>query len=641
MRKNLKIISSLITASMLFTACSSKNETITKIEQHKKKKIANNINLNSSKNLFKAYIDKDDKIQFICKVPYDCNYYNSKKHSNLNSNPDEEFFYINQSGYNPKISKYTRDVQCGRGSMFGWLAIFTVKPFGIQNHNKKNPDVCYNRYTKVDSSQIGTRIFAGLLTFGTPFITAGNMHTRMFDASEFKESLSSSKVEFFRKELIDKTKSYKINGGFDIVYLEEGDIDDSLEDKYESLLDSKSKKEGVIFLDYDTNDFLALIVFDRYKNRHLIKNISQQVSDVLSSVSKKSVYHLEDSDILRYIPDEIDIPTLPPIPKLTKSEFEKKSAFKKRVEDAVQKREEQIRELQRQYSLDVFERNAYIDNLQKGFANYIKYKSEEKDELSSELKENIDLLSKVLFLENISSYEAKDFEYDAESEKMYFTIYTQNGGFSQKVFAKMDPSNAKAIKLKEKYKVIPNIEFKKGYLRLNSFNILDTLNDDSFKVKYTNIKFKPESIKVNIFTNKEEIDKELSNTFKKFKQKDKKINDEKVTIAYKDVVSRINARVPKWFENPILDDRIISYGEANSLSAANSMARKELAYKIKVKVNSSYENTKEISDIKSFSLTKKETRQISNIQLKAGDYRTFKQEKVDGRWYVALQYTKK
>lgn len=643
MYKYLKTLSLGLGLALLTSACSSKNSTITKIENDKKAKIAQQINITSNeKNLYKIYIDEEDKLKFICSTSNKCFYYNKELHSSIDGLPEEEIFYINKKGYESRIPKYLQNKQCGFGSYFGFWAILdlTDENIGFFDFSKKNNYICNSKFSEVDSYDTFKRILSSIPTFGTSFFTAGTRHTRKFDSLAFSQSLSKSKVEFFRKELINTARKYKLDGGFDIIYLEKGDIDDSLDDKYDELLESKTKNAGVIFLDEDTNEFLSMIIFDKYKNTHLIKSISLQINELIADLNKNNHIHLKDKDIKPYIPKEISLPKLPKIPVLKKSEFEKKSEFNKRVEEAVRLREEQIRKIQRQYNLDVFERNAYIDNLQKGFEYYLKYKSLEQDEWTEEIKENIDLLSKVLLLENISSYKAKDFNYDAEQEKLYFTIYSLTRDFTQKVFAKMDPKNAKSIKQTKSYKILPDIDFKNGYLILNSFEIIDTKNNDGFEVKYTNLNYKPDNIKISIINKNENISPKLSATFKQYKQKNKKIKDN-VTIGYEDVVSRMNARVPRWFIQQNDTDKIIGYGEDPSLTIATANARKELAYMIKVTINTILENKKEKTQFKSFSQVKQESKQSSNVELSSGDYKIFKKEKLDGRWYVALEFNKK
>ncbi|SFV59466.1 hypothetical protein MNB_SM-6-1431 [hydrothermal vent metagenome] len=638
----------LFSATMfLFTACTttqklSPTPSVEQIEQNKHFKNQAKVKI-SDQTGYKAYIDDDNDLRYICMSTnaLHCNYYSKEKHSYNDGTPDEEYVWINRDGYYPPLSPYTSGVQCGTGSLFGWLAIFPVEPFGITNYTKKHPVVCNSRFTQVDSTQLGARIGIGLITFGTPLITGGTMHTKKFDKKKFIDVIYASNIETFRKKLLDMAQKYSVDGGIDVIYIEKGDVADDLEDKYESLLKDKSLKAGLIFLEEDTNKLLSIDIFNKYKSKNIISSISLQMEDILHDIAKNNQYILKYEDIIPYIPKEIALPKIPPVKKLVKDEFETKKEFEARVQNAVEMREKKIRALQREYSLKVFERNSYIDSLQKAYKEYLKNQAESKNVLLHEMKENIPLLSKILFLENTSGYGAKDFRYDAEEQKLYFTIYSKKGGFSQDVVASIPPNDAKSIKLKRAFKVIPEISFENNKLILRGFSILDTDSDNQYKINYTNINYKPESVSLRVVSAKESIKKEINNYFKKYKQRDKKIVDtSKKEIWYIDIVKNINAKIPKWFSAPSTGDKIIGYGEGKTLKEAKAKARDELAYMINVKVNTQLTQTNEINNFKSFSEVKNQTRQSSNVDLSSKDYKLYKQERRDGIWYVGFEYLK-
>jgi cell fate (sporulation/competence/biofilm development) regulator YmcA (YheA/YmcA/DUF963 family) len=453
------------------------------------------------------------------------------------------------------------------------------------------------------------------------------------------DAIYESNLESFKKQLLDEAYKYNVDGGIDVIYLEKGDIDDSLNDKYKSLLIDKSLKSGIIFLDKDTRKLLAIDIFNKYKNKDILNSISLQIEDILNQISKNDNI-LQYKDIVAYIPKEVPLPSIPPAKKLIKSEFETKAHFQKRVIEAVKKREAKIRKLQREYSLAVFERNTYIDNLQKAYQKYLEEKSKEKIELINELKQNIPLLSKVLFLENTSGYSANNFRYDAENEKLYFTIFSKQRSFKHDVVSIIPADDAKDIKLKRAFKIIPEIIATNNKLILKGFKILDTKSNNLYQVNYTNINFKPETVSLRITGMKENIKKELSAKFKKFKQKDMPIVDtSKKEIWYIDVVKNINAKIPKWFSKPV-KNKIIAYGEGKTLKEAQSNARNELAFIKRVKIKSKFTSTKEIDNFKHFKKIKNNIEENTNVELKANEYKLYRQEKVDGIWYVGYEYLK-
>ena len=637
MKKIFFIIS--VISILLFSGCVNQNMTqINHIEKNEKQKMKKDIKFSVNAGYY-AYIDRDNKLRFIC-ITNKCNYYDYKKHSYLKGTPQEEHIYFGEKGYYPPVFPSTKGVKCGTGSLWGWLAIFGMQPFGIRDYTKIHPIVCNTRFTKIDSTLIAPRIGIGLVTFGTPLLTGGTLHTVKFDKDEFINAIYESNLETFRNELVNDIKKYHLQYGIDVIYLEIGDIKDNLEDKYQELLTDKSIKDGVIFLDNDTNNLLAIDIFAKYKTDNLIKSISLQIEDILNNVAKNNMYVLKYSDIQKYIPAPIKLPTIPPAKKLKKSEFETTKQFNERVKKAVQKREEMIRKLQREYSLAVFERNTYIDSLEKAYKEYLENKSIEKNKLLQELKQNIPMLSKVLFLENTSGYSAKNFRYDADNQKLYFVIYSKKYNFVQNAVAKVPVDDAKDIKLHKNFKIIPNIVVENNKLILKGFKLLDINSKNSYDVEYTNINFKPEIITLRVVGMKQTIKKKINKYFKQFKQKNQPIVDtSKKEIWYIDVVKSINAKVPKWFSNPDTT-KIIGYGEGKTLSEAKANARKELALMKRAIISSEFTSTKKINNFARFSDVKQKIKENTNVTLNDNEYRLYKQQKVDGIWYVGFEYIK-
>lgn len=632
-----KTIVSICTLPLFFTACSITSSNIEQIETKVKTKKKDFINLGKplASSKFNVYINSSDELKYLCyNNSLNCNYYDSLKHDYLNGKPLEESFTIYPKLYNPHINIDTKGIQCGVGSFGGWLSVFT----GIENHNKKNPKICNSRFTKLDSTQFSNRFFVGLLTFMTPFATAGTMHTRKIDVDSLKESIHMSNINSFKNKLFYLSKKYDIDGGLDIIYLEKDEIKNNLEDKYLYLLNDKSKKEGVIFLEKDSNRLLSINIFKKFKDVNLMKSISLQINDLFNNIMNNDNNVLKYNDIVSYIPREIELPILPKAKHLIKSEYEKKSEFEQRVKKNVEKREKEIRALQKQYSLDVYERNVYIENLEKAYINYLENTYKNKNVLVEELNKNISILSKVLFLENISGYSASDFKYDAESERLYFKIASRNGLFSQKVLSKMPANSAREIKENAAFKIIPIINSKDNKILLRGFNILDTKLDKTYKVEYTNINFKNEIVSLVVKNIKKEIKKDVSKEFKQYKQKTKSIVDlSKKEVWYIDVVNSLNAKVPAWFEDTSVN-KIIGYGYGDNLLDAKAMARKDLSSMVKVKVNTSFESIKNIDNIKNFKQIKQKTKQSSNIVLNKSNYKVLRKQKLDSKWYVALEY---
>jgi len=644
--KKIYNISILIIISILFlNGCSLNNKnTIYKLENTKQDKLKNNIKTINNDNKFKAYINKKDQLKFLCYKgdSKTCNYYDDKKHSHYGQVPDEEVFWINEKGYYPNISTNTNDIQCGAGTMIGWL---TILPLGsgktnFTNYNNINPHICNYRFSKVDSSQMGERTVVGMLTFMTPYLTAGNMHTRMFDKNAFVESIHNSNIESFKKQLFDIVSKYEIKGGLDVIYLEQDDIKDNLENKYKQLIKDNSLKAGIIFLQNGTNKLIDITIFDKYKDKEMTSSISLQISDLLNNIAQENQHKVKYDEILSLIPKEIELPKLPEVKIVIKDEFEKQSEFEQRIKKEVRKRESKIRQLQRNYSIAILKRNNYIKKLQNLYIEYLDKMVNNKNKLLNELTQNIPLLSKVLFLENISGYDANNFNYDSENEKIYFNIYSKNQKFYQKVVANISPTSAKKIKQNGTFKIIPNIKFVNNMIELSSFKILETSQNNYFEAKYTNINYKPQSAKVTIVDIDKEFKEDISISFRKYIQKEKTVVDiAKKEVWYIDIVKRFNAKVPKWFITPYNTKNIIGYGDGDTIEEAKANARKDLGQMIQVNVNTVSLNIKEINNFKNFHSLKRKIEQSSNVELNSQNYTLYKQEKLDGRWYVGFILT--
>lgn len=644
--KKIYYISILNITSILFlNGCSINNQnTIYKLENSKQDKLIKNIKIIKSDNKFKTYINKKDQLKFLCYKgdSKTCNYYDYKKHSHNGQVPEEEVFWINEKGYYPNISTNTNNIQCGAGTMLGWLTILPLgsKKTNFTNYNDINSHICNYRFSKVDSTQMSERTVVGMLTFMTPYLTAGNMHTRMFDKSTFVESIHNSNIESFKKQLFDMMSEYEIKGGLDVIYLEQDNIKDNLGNKYKQLLKDNSLKAGIIFLKYGTNKLIDITIFDKYKDKDMISSISYAISDLLNNIAQDNQHKVKYDEILSLIPKEIDLPKLPAVKIVIKDEFEKQTEFEQRIKKEVIKRESEIRQLQRKYSIDVLKRNNYIKNLQK---QYITYQDEivfNKNKLLNELTQNIPLLSKVLFLENISGYDANNFNYDSQNEKIYFNIYSMNQKFYQKVVANIPASSAKKIKQNRTFKIIPNIQFKNNKIELSSFKILETSQNNYFEAKYTNVNYKPKSSKVTVLNVDKVLKEDISIQFKRYKQKEKTVVDiAKKEVWYIDIVKRTNAKVPKWFITPYNTKDIIGYGDGDTIEEAKANARKDLVQMIQVNVNTVSLNIKEINNFKKFHSVKQKIEQSTNIELNSEDYTLYKQEKLDGRWYVGFILT--
>ncbi len=630
---------------ILTSGCSSKYaDSISDIKDKKLLEKQSDIKTSFSSD-FIVYIDKSDRIKYICKNEHlynysdnQCGYYDTSKHSYDNLVVQEEVFGISKDGYNPL--RMPHKTKCGVGSPYGWLAIFMMESYAIKDYTSRDREGCGYRYTKVDDTLIMQRVVGGIYTFGTSFITGANLHIREFDKEAFISSIHSSRIDTYKDEIYKATAGYNIDGGFNIIYLEEGSYTSDLEDAYETLLKDKTKKAGFIFLDDDTKELISIVVFDKYRDTDLIASLSLQIGDVIDLEKRKNLSELKNSDIIKQIPQEIFLPKLPKISKLDKNEFETKAAFEKRVKDAKIERESSIENLQKEYSSNVLNRNRYIEELQASYQEYLDDMVDAQYETIKELQDSIPSLAKLLFLGNISGYEAKSFEYNAETEQLFFNISSKNRGYSQDVVATVSPSSAKNIKETQNFKILSELVYENSKLQLKGFEIVDTVDNDSYMVSYTDINYIPKKIVVKVVAQKELIVKEASLAFKNAKQKDMSIvdNTNKETW-YIDVVNRVDTESPKWYSKREHDSSI-AYGEGDTFNEAKKCALDELAMKINVIVDISYESSETISNFKNTAKREYKSKHSSKVELNSTDYKIEKRVKVGERHYVSLRYLK-
>ena len=627
------VLYSLVLFEILFIGCSSKDvqnpKNIEDIYEQKENKRFLNINIgNENKTPLKIFLSKDNKINYIC-TNKECNY---KDDFN-----DEIIIYPNS--FYPSFPINTKGVQCGAGSLGGFFILSSQ--IDMQNYSKQNKNLCENRFTKLDSTQIFDRVATGIVTLGTSLLTSGTMHTVKFDEYAFKDAIVKSNLDYFQKKLFEIKNLNSIKNGFDVIYLNDSDIKENLEDYYENLLQQKHTRDGLILIDENSKQILSIIDFKNYNSNDLIQNISNEIEDIFSNIKiDENELIIKESDVLSWIPKEIQKPNLPSIPNLQKSEFETKEEFKQRVLNSVRKREDDIKALQKNYNLEILKRNEYISTLESIYNNYLNNIYNENDEIKKSLNDNLELLVKILFIQNLNTIIAKDFKYDAQNSRLYFEIYSNNEVLKNKAFAQIPVKIAKEIKENDSYYFEPIIDYKKGFVSLRGFEIIEKDSEKRYKINYTNIDFTPISQQVFVKTNAEKInDIEKNKEFTKLKQTSSSIVENQKEYWYIDLVDSLNAKVPKWFSNPKISDEIISYASASTYEEAKLKALNDLAMAKEVKISSTIKAQIQFDNrLKEYSNLEKNI--TANIEKTFGEneYKVLNQEKVDGIWYISLIY---
>jgi hypothetical protein len=592
---------------------------------------ANYIGILKGEKSFPLILDKNNKIKKIY----------TYQNNAINKNSDEDIIFINEKGYYPFIDPDTKSVQCGVGSFLGWVSLLpaNIDEINITDYSKKNPKVCEYRFTKVDSAQVAQRTIGGLFTFMTSFASGLTLHTRMFDEDSFKEAIRLSNLPSYKDLLVEKLFKLGVKGKIDVIYLKNGDIKDTLEEKYDELTNSDDPVPtlGVVFVDNNSNELFFMDIFDTYQSLSLIHSISLQLDELLIAIPVDNNSEKIYEEFEKKVPNEISPPLFPKMEKLTKSEYETDDEFKIRVDNKASQREKDIEKIYTDYLKAVQERNHFIEQLQEEYKELLKKDSNNKKNIIEELNENLPLLAKVMFLENTWGFDAKDFHYDAQTQRLYYDVFSKRDGFYQKVFSNVPSYIAKSVKEDNSFRIIPLFSAYKNNIKLNSFKLLETKSERSFETIYTNINFQPNTISMTVKAVNQTMEELDQNSLNKMQQIPIDIKDlyEK-EVWYIDVVNRINGKVPQWFIQPDESDNIIGYGDGDTLEEAKANARKDLAYMIEVLVKGSFELTKDIGNIKNYKNLRSSINQTLSIKLSSDSYKVFRQEKLDGRWYIGL-----
>jgi len=245
---------------------------------------------------------------------------------------------------------------------------------------------------------------------------------------------------------------------------------------------------------------------NKLKEVQSFKRINQELNNnaklYLSSV------HLPELPILapsEHLP-EIIKPILPEAPVIKKSQFETKQVFQKRVQVALDEREQTIEKLQYDYRLQVEKRNRLMSN------KIAKLQTEEAALLAtyqqrlSRLLAGFEIEQQRLTAQAFKSVMGKPYlqkvSFDAENQRLYASIGLTRSTYSPKISVDISSERAKAIYQDMEHVAISlNYQIKKqGKVRLTSVTLGH--NNQSYQASLTNETYQPDSIQVVINSQK-------------------------------------------------------------------------------------------------------------------------------------------
>jgi hypothetical protein len=113
---------------------------------------------------------------------------------------------------------------------------------------------------------------------------------------------------------------------------------------------------------------------------------------------------------------------------------------------------------------------------------------------------------------------------------------------------------------------------------------------------------------------------------------------QKVTI---DVVKGMNAKAPDWFTQPVASNKTYAYGTGNTYEDALKKARANLAETIHSKISVTSDTAQKVTTDSSYTDYSRNISTSTSVELTGDDCTVYRQDEVDGKYYVALTLKEK
>lgn len=210
-------------------------------------------------------------------------------------------------------------------------------------------------------------------------------------------------------------------------------------------------------------------------------------------------------DVSEQIPPMIPNPIIPQPPILTKSEFETKDMFNKRVDIILKDRETQIHKLQEKYRNDVLERNNKIEELKDIYNESIVEIKKEQKYKKSILNKKITEFTNEAFDEVMGKPIFYNLQYDPESETMYADLKASSALYNIKISFKIPLQFAENFKLNID-DVVPFVTFTLTNNTIKLAAVKALFIDKQYTANMTNNNYVPEKIAVELKDRKIEFD---------------------------------------------------------------------------------------------------------------------------------------
>jgi len=246
----------------------------------------------------------------------------------------------------------------------------------------------------------------------------------------------------------------------------------------------------------------ALNSIDEYQINSYSQNPFDDIKDITQKITNCS---LKSSKIIKQTPaPKIKKPTLPPAPKLIKSEYETKVMFQKRVNKAIAQREAKVQALQKQYRIDVENRNKKIEAIKKRYLVEVENVKKEQAHKKTLIRKKIIEFQKGVFKSVMENFVLEKRSYDAENQILYATMRATRANYSKKISLKI-PTNEiqNFVKHLKDIEVDAKFDFTGNQITLKSINA--NYQNKSFIAILSEKDFKPQNIEVAIKDKKVEF----------------------------------------------------------------------------------------------------------------------------------------
>ncbi len=310
---------------------------------------------------------------------------------------------------------------CGTGGQgpYGLLSVVD------KSKDKKTPaSFCESKFTEMTNAKTGERVVWGLLTFGTALATYGTLHERAFSSQAMHDYIADSNIKDFEPLL-------KFCKGKNITLIRDFNFDDLLIDDESSNRINKLSADNIIIFDKSSNKWI-------YVDRDLNPNqlVAIWVKDIMEPRQLSPVT----------IPHMILDPFVPPVVELAKDEFETKSQYKARLDQAIKDREKIIVDNQKQYAKDIVERNKEVNRLREEYKKEIAVINIEQDEKQKKLAPQIEQYAKLAFLFTRKPISLTNPMYDAETGIMEVNVSVKPSYESKLITFKQNADEARYFK---------------------------------------------------------------------------------------------------------------------------------------------------------------------------------------------------